>query len=91
MSRNWNIAEHLGETLVELPDGPPNQPSSVLMANPPRNPGDRIETQWTPMLAGAGGGGVGIPMATKANQIITSGSSAGFPWEAHDFIDGGRY
>ena len=32
-----------------------------------------------------------IPRATMANQIISSATSTGFPWELRDTIDDGRY
>jgi hypothetical protein len=41
---------------------------------------------WVLML-----GAAALPQATAADQIISSASSTGFPWELRDTIDDGRY
>jgi hypothetical protein len=48
-------------------------------------------TSWNIVPGSGGGGGAGLPIATKAGQILVSQGSAGFPWVAEDGVDAGNW
>ena len=86
MSRNFEIALHVGETGVILPDTPPAGVGMVLTAKNIPSPGNAVITEW----AQAGAGPNTLPAATRAGQVIVAGGGPTFDWGAGD-IDMGSY
>ena len=85
-TRNLEVALHIGQEAVRLPDTPPQAPGSVLIASPPASPGDPVYAAW-----GVGGGGTTLPPATRQGEIITSGPGPTFTWQAGGSADLGRF
>ena len=88
MSRNIDVALHVGDTGIELPDTPPARSGYVLTAtNVPAPGAGPVQTAW----AAAGPSGItGMPTATRAGQVPVAGAGPGFAWAAGD-IDMGRF
>ena len=74
--------------LLPDPTGPgPAAGDTIVVTNPPANPGDPPETGYA---SASGGGGGSLPTASRQGQLLVAGASPGFNWAAGD-ADEGRF
>lgn len=86
MSRNLEVALHVGSTPVELPDNPPTAAGQALVAAAIPAAGTPVQMTW----GAGGGGGTPLPASTREGQVLVSGAAPQFDWGAGD-IDCSRY
>lgn len=85
-TRNYEIAQHVGESNVILPDNPPITNSQVLVAFKPLQANGPVQTEWVDMARASGG----VPSANEENQVLVSGPGPGFDWVPNNW-DHGNY
>jgi hypothetical protein len=90
MSRSLDVALHMGEEAIELPDRPPPAAGYVLAAGNTPAAGNPVTIVWQPS-----GGAGGLPTANKEGDLLVSkrvqtAYGPQLDWLPDDF-DGGRY
>jgi hypothetical protein len=90
MSKSLDVALHLGDPAIELPDNAPPAAGYVLAAGNVPAAGDPVQVVW-----GRSGGGGGLPAPNKEGDLLVSkriqtALGPQLDWLPDDF-DGGRY
>ena len=88
MTRNFSIALHTSDTVVELPTDEPQIPNMVMVGSPAPASGGPVKLYWS--SAGGGGGG-GLPPSNSEGQLLVSGAAPTFNWLPQNSIDNGRF
>ena len=97
MSRNLDLALHLGQAPIELPDTPPPAAGAVLAAGNVPAAGTPVQVVWQQIVTG-GSGGAGFkpfPDPTKEGDVlvgkrVNTAHGPDLDWQPGE-IDAGRY